>query len=201
MGASNAVVDQVDQNALDEDLATLEIDEPEQEFHFDRDEFVSELTSYYDLLARMYMPESKIKRPPKDGWPQLSPQKLAFMGKDDNVLYILRHIPYIERNHYEEKYQIYRGCVAVDYTGSCVASQIDIAEQGDEPDDCEWNEIGMEEECIFPSDVVWIGKSLGLYGNWMILDTRRGTITLMNIMGGPEWTDLSEVDILDPIML
>lgn len=72
----------------------------------DRDELVSELTSIYEFLIGLDLPADALKRPPPGGWPGINQEKLAFLNKDDNVIDILKHIPYIRQDDDLNPYQI-----------------------------------------------------------------------------------------------
>lgn len=64
---------------------------------FARDEFVRQLSSYYEFLADLYLPRSAIKYAPPDGWPHLTSDLLASLDKTDTVKDLIRHLPCIER--------------------------------------------------------------------------------------------------------
>lgn len=74
----------------------------------DREELVSELTSFYEFLVGLHIPEDRLKRAPPGGWPSINQQKLAYLNKDDDVIDVLKHIPYIDQEDRDEGYQIYR---------------------------------------------------------------------------------------------
>lgn len=181
-----------DQPTEDQSFGELEPEytETEQESHFDREDFVSELTSYYDFLVRMVVPEAKVKRPPEGGWPSLTPDKLALFPKNDDIKYILQHIPYIEKGPLDYQIAIYPYCISVDYTGRGFARYLRNVAQDEE---AIFDSIEMDPDMEFPPDVIWIGEWDCRDGDFMILNTSRGTITMMNLMGGPESTELSQV--------
>lgn len=162
---------------------------------FDREEFVSELTSYYEFLVKMYLTESKLKRPPEGGWPSLTPDKLEFMGKNEDVMYIMQHIPYIEGGKVQDTIAIYPSCIPVDYTGSSFTFDLKQVEQGEEPGGSVWESIPMLPNMVFSSEVLWIGMWEDRDGDFMILDTCRGTITIMNPMSGVGSAENSDVRI------
>lgn len=88
---------------------------------YSRDEVVSELTSFYEFLVGLHLPASAIKHPPAGGWPNITPERLASavpaMKKNDVVLDLIRHIPFVRREGRDEPYQIYEETTAVDYNG------------------------------------------------------------------------------------
>jgi hypothetical protein len=65
---------------------------------YSRDVTIAAVTDYYTFLTRMYMNESQIIYPPAEGWPSIvhaDPAKLQDLGKSDEVLALLAHLPYI----------------------------------------------------------------------------------------------------------
>jgi hypothetical protein len=56
---------------------------------------VAAISDYFDFLAKMYLDESAILRPPAGGWPEITPDRLGDLGKTDEVVMLLRHIPYL----------------------------------------------------------------------------------------------------------
>ncbi|RYO76349.1 hypothetical protein DL766_009950 [Monosporascus sp. MC13-8B] len=64
------------------------------EITYSRDATVAAVRDYYDFLTKMYVRESDIIEPPAGGWPTIKPY-LECMGKTDEVLSLLCHLPYI----------------------------------------------------------------------------------------------------------
>lgn len=62
---------------------------------------ISTLTSYYQFLTSMYLPESMIRYPPEEGW--TVHRKYLKGRKTDSALEMMRHLPYlssgIKRQH------------------------------------------------------------------------------------------------------
>ncbi len=65
---------------------------------YSRDDVVSVLTSFYEFLVGLHLPASAIKCPPAGGWPDITPEYLAFLKKNDTVVDLIRHIPFIQRD-------------------------------------------------------------------------------------------------------
>ena len=81
------------------------------------DEVVKELTKFYEFLVSMYFPADALKYSPEGGWPGITPERLAFMNKDEEVITLLKHIPYIRREDSLTPYYIYEHRVCSDYSG------------------------------------------------------------------------------------
>jgi hypothetical protein len=76
-------------------MATLD------EFSYSRDETIAAITDYYQFLTKMYLKESRVIYPPPDGWPNIvncDPKVLETLGKSDEVIGLLAHLPYIVSN-------------------------------------------------------------------------------------------------------
>ncbi|KAK1838610.1 hypothetical protein CCHR01_18767 [Colletotrichum chrysophilum] len=57
---------------------------------------VAAVTDFYAFLTKMYLPESAIVHPPPGGWPTLT-SDLSELGKSDEVLSLLAHLPYVRQ--------------------------------------------------------------------------------------------------------
>ena len=62
---------------------------------YSRDELVSELTSYYKFIVDLYLPVARVKHPPVGGWPELTKDFLAPLNKNDAVVDLIQHLPYV----------------------------------------------------------------------------------------------------------
>jgi hypothetical protein len=145
---------------------------------YSRDEVVSALTSYYEFLVKLHLPPNVLKYPPPEGWP-------IFEGyldppKDETVLDLLRHIPYIAGGGPE--YLIYEHTICVDYTSF----------RGKGPHD---PDPLRDEQTTLPSHVASIAMvpGKGRNGYWFFLDTKCGTVTMCDFVDGEEQRELTEV--------
>ncbi|RYO95889.1 hypothetical protein DL764_007576 [Monosporascus ibericus] len=84
------------------------------EFTYSRDATVAAVRDYYDFLTKMYLSESDIIEPPVGGWPNIKPY-LECMGKTDEVLSLLCHLPYIREPSYEDRLQGAPSCSFADW--------------------------------------------------------------------------------------
>ncbi|KAK4235293.1 hypothetical protein C8A03DRAFT_46546 [Achaetomium macrosporum] len=63
-----------------------------------REATIAAVTDYYTFLTRMYLNESHVVYPPAGGWPSIvnaDPAALQSLGKSDEVLALMAHLPYI----------------------------------------------------------------------------------------------------------
>ncbi|WYZ45756.1 hypothetical protein EsH8_VIII_001072 [Colletotrichum jinshuiense] len=61
---------------------------------YDRDEFVRLLTDYYDFCNRVFW-DGTVAHAPPGGWPSINQETLATLKRNDTVIDLLRHIPYV----------------------------------------------------------------------------------------------------------
>jgi hypothetical protein len=66
---------------------------------YSRDTCVAAISNYYNLLTAMYLDPSLLAIPPAEGWPSINSHSLASLGKTDEVIELLRHLPYIKTPH------------------------------------------------------------------------------------------------------
>ncbi|KAI4665854.1 uncharacterized protein J4E78_003319 [Alternaria triticimaculans] len=62
---------------------------------YSREACIAAVRDYYQFLTRMYMDESVIIEPPKEGWPSVTPDSMRGLNKTDEVISLLQHLPYI----------------------------------------------------------------------------------------------------------
>ena len=65
------------------------------EINYSRDACIAAVRDYYRFLTKLYLKESDVIDPPEGGWPSITPDVLREMGKTDEVISLLRHLPYI----------------------------------------------------------------------------------------------------------
>ncbi|PIA88777.1 hypothetical protein CB0940_07717 [Cercospora beticola] len=85
--------------------------EYEEYSNYSREDTVEAFRDYYNFLTTMYMDQARIIEPPEDGWPEITPATITTnLGKTEEVCALLRELPYIEMDHYDE----------IDSTPACV---------------------------------------------------------------------------------
>jgi len=109
---------------------------------YNRDDVVASITDFYVFLTtHLHFQPSELKTPPTTGWPQINQIRFAFLGKSDEAIDLLKHLPYLPRG--EEDKEIYDHTVCVDYTHDIVDEKQNDPElyitQFFEPED-EWVE-------------------------------------------------------------
>lgn len=66
-----------------------------QDINYSREATISCIRDYYQFLTQMYLPESAILEPPALGWSNITKESWQAFGKTDEVIELLRHLPYI----------------------------------------------------------------------------------------------------------
>ncbi|KAF9879527.1 hypothetical protein CkaCkLH20_03070 [Colletotrichum karsti] len=69
-----------------------------EDITYSREETTAAISGYYEFLIRMYLKDSQVVRPPAGGWPSIvnaDPEVVQSLGKTDEVLALLAHLPYI----------------------------------------------------------------------------------------------------------
>ncbi|TDZ16658.1 DNA repair protein RAD5A [Colletotrichum orbiculare MAFF 240422] len=159
---------------------------------YSRDELVSELTSYYEFLTGIYLPPEVVRYPPEGGWEHITPEFVeAFhLGKNETVADLMKHIPYIRRDKEDnqEPWMVYERSIAVDFAGEVVLSL--PTKYADE-----WLfELPKE---VYPHPLpphVFVYSTIpdGRYGHYILFDTERGTVVLLDPTCDTKPTRLSD---------
>ncbi|KAK1521498.1 hypothetical protein CPAR01_15021 [Colletotrichum paranaense] len=150
---------------------------------YSRNELVSELTSYYEFLTRLFLPPEVVQHPPEGGWEHITPDfvKSFCLGKNDTVAAD-------EEDHWDP-WMVYEGATAVDFTGDVVLSL--PTKYADE-----WlfkpYEGNISTAPLPPHVFVYATIPSGRDGHYILIDTERGTIVLADPQTGPKPTRLSD---------
>lgn len=62
---------------------------------YSREATVAAFEDYFDFLTKLYLDEDAVQRPPPGGWPEITPARCRMLGLDDEVGWVLGHIPYL----------------------------------------------------------------------------------------------------------
>lgn len=134
---------------------------PEHVTSYCRNTVVKELTSYYEFLQKMYLPENSIVYPPVgSGWEKVTPEYCQ--GKTPAVMDLLRHIPYVQ------------GWELHVYVFSIVNEYFKGAEGCKKPKDSDCYDFYS----LIPDYVVTIADKHEDPGHYIFFDTVRGTFTM-----------------------
>lgn len=59
---------------------------------------IAAIRSYYEFLTKLYLPAAAIKEPPPTGWPETTPEAFAPLNKNETVVSLLAHLPYLSKD-------------------------------------------------------------------------------------------------------
>lgn len=62
---------------------------------YSREVTIAAVRDYYQFLARMYLDEDLIREAPVGGWPKINKESLKDLDKSDEVIALLRQLPYL----------------------------------------------------------------------------------------------------------
>lgn len=132
-----------------------------------RDAAVSAIRSFYKFLTTLpgLLP-SAIKEPPPSGWPDVDTNTLAPLKKNNAVIDLLRHIPYIDNSIDGGTVEIAYKTLALQYNWPANRRTIEFS-------DLEGCYIPISYE--LPDYVVALTK-VGEFGSWLLLDTQEGKL-------------------------
>lgn len=67
-----------------------------EDISYSENECVEAIKDYYAFLSKMYLDPSKIRTPPQEGWPDITPDVFRELEKTDAVISLLRRLPYVD---------------------------------------------------------------------------------------------------------
>jgi hypothetical protein len=66
---------------------------------FSREETIAAIKDFYDFVTKMYVDEGAFESPPEGGWPGITRESMKNFGKTDEIVELLRHLPYPSANY------------------------------------------------------------------------------------------------------
>jgi hypothetical protein len=64
---------------------------------FSHEACISAIRGYYKFLTELYLDETFVVEPPVDGWPTITTDNFKDLGKTNEIIFLLRHLPYIRK--------------------------------------------------------------------------------------------------------
>jgi hypothetical protein len=145
---------------------------------YEKNVIVGCIKRHYDVLVRAaYLDPNDIETPPPEGWSdeQLPVEILRALGRSEEVVELLRHLPYIKRSRGLGRYEVYEMTVSINYlrNGGRFGNATVESCRGKTVDDF----------CLMPVDADWppsfISLTEGRESTWWIIDTREGMLREM----------------------
>jgi len=152
-----------------------ELDETSSYSH---DVTVSSFRDYFRFLTDLYMEDSDIIEPPEGGWPTVSQEFAKLFGKSDEVIALLRSLPYISAS--SNKWGIPPHGTALCYWADW--QQLADMGTGGDMSGLEANLKALTEGALEPVPAHVIGLTNGDRENkTFLLDTKFGVVYVCNL--------------------
>ncbi|KAH9895339.1 hypothetical protein F4778DRAFT_746386 [Xylariomycetidae sp. FL2044] len=142
---------------------------------YSRERVIAAVRDYYKFLTHIHLRESEILEPPETGWPSINAENFAPLGKTNEVLELLRHLPYIRRWNGGSQSQGAPDACFVDYQHEFIPEGLGKGRL----DSVKMITDGADTWDDTPSDVVGL-LSAPHDGNCFLLDTKVGIIYWVN---------------------
>lgn len=135
------------------------------------DKTIKIISAFYEFLVdHGNLPASVIKTPPSEGWPEEYRPAFRKLGKSEEVVDLLSHLPYIDTDGPElHEWEIIHETKSIDYTSRLNQRRLN-------------GEIEKKRYIFEPSGIeipsyVFSLTNGQLYGSWLLLDTQTGKLS------------------------
>ncbi|KAH9985837.1 hypothetical protein F4779DRAFT_612010 [Xylariaceae sp. FL0662B] len=165
------------------------------EITYSRDATINAVREYYRFLVATYLPSSYIIEPPLTGWPSITADSFRAFGKSDEVIGLLRHLPYIHEPS-DDKYKAEGApnCFFADYSSDRIHTPLGMGRG----EDVKILTEGLAYESV-PAHVLGLTKG-GRDNPVFLLDTKLGIVYWLDCPNGPKhapsrekvWDDAEE---------
>jgi len=137
---------------------------------YDFEAIQTSLSTYYKALSKLpYVEESDIIYPPDGGWLNITAANFEPLGKNEVVIELLKHLPYLRNPGKEKGYAISFGTFAIDYSAAPFTEPLDVNKAESRSPDLYW-----EEEKIKSWVVPLTVSEDNVWGSWWLLDVTDG---------------------------
>lgn len=140
---------------------------------YDRDVVVRCIKRHYELLVKAaYLDSAEIRYPPNGGWSdeQLAVDILRVFGRSEEVIDLLRHLPYVKQLDGDSKDEIYFGTRHLSYLRDTWPFKSLAVEE------CQG--MNLFDKLLMPTPENWpasyIALTQDIYGTWWVIDTAKG---------------------------
>jgi hypothetical protein len=144
---------------------------------YDRDVVVNCIKRHYELLVKAaYFDPAEVRYPPAEGWSdeQLAVDVLRVFGRSEDVIDLLRHLPYIKQLDGDDKDEVYFESRHLSYLRDTSPFKFLTAEE------CRgrqlWDKLLMPHPAEWPAGLISLTKDV--HATWWIIDTAKGLAML-----------------------
>jgi hypothetical protein len=155
---------------------------------YDRDVVIRCLKRHYELLVKAaYFDAAEIQYPPDEGWSdeQLAVDIMLTFGRSDEVIDLLRHLPYIKQLDGDCKDEVYFETQHLSYLRETWPFKSLTAEK------CQGKTLF--DKLLMPGPEDWpagcVALSQDIYATWWVIDTAKG-LAIWHIQIDDQRTDV-----------
>ncbi|KAF6235802.1 hypothetical protein HO173_005997 [Letharia columbiana] len=142
------------------------------ESSYSRGEVIAAIQDFYELLIKLpYIEPNALVLPPSEGWSGVNAQKLRDRGKTEEVIELLRYLPYLRAPAPGKRWMIGPDTIMIAYCDGEVYDEINDSLQP------------------VPGHCIWLTDYESRDGTSLLFDTHTDTIT--------EWTSLGHHIMID----
>ncbi|KAK1835026.1 hypothetical protein QBC39DRAFT_423915 [Podospora conica] len=73
---------------------------------YSHNETIAAMQDYIAYATKMYLDDTAYESPPADGWPSITAESMRLLGKTDDVIELLRHLPYPVEEDPDRRHEI-----------------------------------------------------------------------------------------------
>lgn len=131
---------------------------PQAENSYSHEKIIAAIQDFYELLIKLpYVPPTALVLPPTEGWSGVNAEQLRRRGKTEDVIELLRHLPYLRAPGPRQKWMIGPTSIEIAYCdGELYKEYIDDIQP-------------------VPGHCIWLTNGESRDGIHLLLDTHTGS--------------------------
>ncbi|KAI1749147.1 hypothetical protein F4782DRAFT_317654 [Xylaria castorea] len=143
-------------------------------------EIIAAVHEFYSTIIRLpYIEADALILPPSDGWPGVNADELRKTGKTEEVIELLRYLPYLRNPSWDRKWMLSPDTLAIAYCDGEMYSPL------------------MDELQPIPAHCIWLTTHDSRDGIDLLLDTQRGSITEWSMLERGVMVDYADYERTD----
>ena len=130
---------------------------PLTETFYSRGEIIAAIQEFYELLIKLpYIAPNALVLPPKEGWSGVNAEELRRRGKTEEVIELLRHLPYLRAPMPGKRWMVGPDTIEITYCDGEVYDELTDSMQP------------------VPGHCIWLTDVESRDGTGLLLDTQTG---------------------------